>query len=110
MCGWEKAKPEKLLLCSQPVQRARGAIRLLLGDGQNEFLLNTVTCFIPLTRMNAGRAAREGCGLKDLLTEKMVLSQGAKRAASRGRSPSPLQKTSSIRMDFQTLTFLWEFF
>lgn len=96
VCGWEKAEPEKLPLCSQPAQKARGAIRPLLGDGPNESALDAVTCVIPLTQMNAGRAAGEGCGLKDLLTEKMVLSQGAKRAASHGRSASPHQKTSSI--------------
>lgn len=108
VCGWEKAKPEKLPLCSQPAQRARGAIRPLLGDGPNESALNTVTCVIPLTQMNAGRAAGDGCGLKDLLTEKMVLSQGAKRAASRGRSASPHQKTGLIRMNSQSLTLFWE--
>lgn len=52
----------------------------------------------PFTRMNAGRAAGEGCGLKDLLTGKMVLSQGAKCAASRGRTASSHQKTGSIQM------------
>lgn len=108
MCGWEKAEPEKLPLCSGPAQKARGAIRPLLGDGPNESTLNAVTCVIPLTQMNAGKAAGEGCGLKDLLTEKMVLSQGAKRAATCGRSASPHQKTGSIRMDSQSLTLFWE--
>lgn len=61
----------------------------------------------PFDTMNVRRAAGEGCGLKDLLTEKMVLSQGAKRAASRGRSASH-QKTGSIRMDAQGLTLFWE--
>lgn len=89
MCGWEKAEPEKLPLCFQSAQVARGAIKPLLGDSPNESALDAVTCVIPLTRMNAGRAAGEGCGLKDLLTEKMALSQGTKRAASRCRSASP---------------------
>lgn len=83
-------EPEKLPLCSRPAQGARGAIRLLLGDEPNESALNAVTCVIPLTRMNAGRAGGGSCGLKDLLTEKMGLSQGAERAASRGRSASPV--------------------
>lgn len=108
VCGWEKAEPEKLPLCSLPAQVARGAIRPLLGDSPNESALDAVTCVIPLTGMNAGRAAGESCGLKDLLTEKMVLSQGGKRAASRGRSASPHPKTGSIRLDSQDVTLFWE--
>lgn len=108
VCGWEKDEPEKLPLCSQPAQVARGAIRPLLGDGPNESALNAVTCVIPLTRMNAGSAGGESCGLKDLLTEKMVLSQGAKRAASRGSSACPPQKASSIRMGSQGVTLFCE--
>lgn len=60
----------------------------------------------PFTRMNAGRAAGEGCGLKDLLTGKMVLSQGAKCAASRGRSASSHQKTGSIQMGLSGFNFV----
>lgn len=43
VCGWEKAGPEKLPLCSQLAGGDRGAIRLLLGDGPNESALDAVT-------------------------------------------------------------------
>lgn len=61
----------------------------------------------PFARVNAGGAAGEGWGLKDLLTEKTVLAQGADCAASRGTSTSH-QKTGSIWMDAQGLTLFWK--
>lgn len=60
----------------------------------------------PFTGMNAGRAAGEGCGLKDLLTGKMILSLGAKCAASRGRSATSHRKTGPIQMGLSGFYFV----
>lgn len=62
----------------------------------------------PFDMNECRRAGGESCGLKDLLTGKMVLSQGPKRAASRGRSASPHQRASSIRMHSRGVTLFWK--